>query len=331
MTPEARADAVAGLLLEGFRRRVAEFCPRCRRLVGTARRMADIPCGTGTCPNLPDARRATMARVRQEREAQRQWEERQARLKERHRLRTRALANQLTGRAPRALPQPERRRRRAASETAQTHSVPRALCWGQLGTSNDIDVPELSRRGRLPHRHPVPPHRHRRAALRLPHLHLPRQVLHEGQPLVGRGVGHQRPQSRQVEVAEVRGQGRRLRGPLLLRLVPPPQLVRLGLRGAQARLQLGQLALVVALRQPALGVALVRPEAVNLRLNLVHAPGDQPLALVEGLRADLLSQRPEPRAQEPRRAERRLGPLPDEREQRLLPDLAGVPVARRFA
>jgi hypothetical protein len=106
MTPEERAGAVARLLLEGYRRLLADLCRRCRAAYRDGAR--DSPCMMGTCPDLSDGMRAFHAR----RAEQRRWEERQARLWARHHARTRALAGMLTGRAPLALPRPPRRTRR---------------------------------------------------------------------------------------------------------------------------------------------------------------------------------------------------------------------------
>ena len=106
-----RLDRVAAILSDAFRRIVDEFCPRCRRLVGSTPRLEDIPCDNGTCPDLTAARREPMAREHQERDAQRKWEERQARLRARHRAAMRAVGDHLTARSPMALPRPERRRR----------------------------------------------------------------------------------------------------------------------------------------------------------------------------------------------------------------------------
>ena len=107
-------DRVAAILFDAFRRMVDEYCPRCRRLVGSTPRLEDIPCDNGTCPDLTSARRETMARERQRQEAQRAWEQRQARLRARHRAAMRAVGDHLTGRTPMALPRPPRRRRPGA-------------------------------------------------------------------------------------------------------------------------------------------------------------------------------------------------------------------------
>jgi hypothetical protein len=107
MRPEARVDALARVLLEGYRRLLADLCPGCR--AAHREGVRDSPCMIGTCPDLSDGMRGFHAR----RAEQRRWEERQARLWARHHARTRAWADMLTGRAPLALPRPPRRRRTA--------------------------------------------------------------------------------------------------------------------------------------------------------------------------------------------------------------------------